>query len=365
MDLFSQIIHVDFIALLTAVYLFIFMRSNDAYEHKINALFKHALIILLALALFDNIDYYMAKQSTPQKGHIVILVAGYLTRVSLMVAAIFIITRGVMSKSKKIILFVPLALMAVILITTAIFFTDKLVWFESDNTIHKELFSWTPHTLSVFYFVEVVVVAVQRTRQRYMDEAVMLFVTIVAIITAVSSEIILRTRGIFIGASSLMITFYYLYLHMEHFKRDTLTGVLNRMSFFADIQKFKPGTIVALCEFDMNNLKQINDQLGHAQGDKAIITIASVIQGCLPRKSYLYRLGGDEFAALFCDTDLATVHRVIEKIRYEFSLTEYTCAIGMASWEKNSSFNEVYNKADQLMYEDKSRQKALRAPAKQ
>ena len=156
-----------------------------------------------------------------------------------------------------------------------------------------------------------------------------------------------------------MLTFYYLYLHMEHYKRDTLTGVLNRMSFFADMSRRKCTDVTALCEFDMNNLKLINDTQGHAAGDRAIITMANAIRNALPGHSYLYRMGGDEFLALFCRTDMQTVQSVIEKIRAELTELDCSCAIGLTEWTAGQDFQEIYNRADRRMYEDKQRMREL------
>ena len=136
-----------------------------------------------------------------------------------------------------------------------------------------------------------------------------------AVLVAVTSEIVLKTRGIFISSVSLVLTFYYLYLHMEHYKRDTLTSVLNRMSFFADMSRRKCTDVTALCEFDMNNLKLINDTYGHDAGDAVLRAFATLVNKHLDREQDCIRWGGEEFLILADHTEPADLLALAEKIR--------------------------------------------------
>ena len=50
---------------------------------------------------------------------------------------------------------------------------------------------------------------------------------------------------------------------------------------------------------------------------------------------------------------------VIEKIRSELKRQDCSCAIGLSAWDKGKDFQEIYNRADQRMYEDKQRMREL------
>ena len=355
MELYSQLIQVDFISVVTIVYLIIFMASNDAYDHRINTLFSFSLTLLLCLTVSDNLDYYFSRLTTPNPLHKYVLMLGYILRVMLLMSAVFILRHNELTRRMKLLLWLPV--IADVLVVMSQLFGDTLFTIDENNGIHKYLLSYVPHAASLVYFFTVLVIAVKRHRKGNRQEALIIYVMLAAVMGAVVSEIILKTRGILISAISLMLAFYYLYLHMEHFKRDTLTGTLNRMSFFADMKRFRPESITALCELDMNDLKRINDVQGHAEGDKAIRTIADTVMKCLPGGSYLYRLGGDEFAVLFMNTDRDRVEAAVSRIRTELSKTPYVCAMGVAYWSSGSSFSEIYNLADMNMYEDKRRLK--------
>jgi GGDEF domain-containing protein len=81
--------------------------------------------------------------------------------------------------------------------------------------------------------------------------------------------------------------------------RDALTGVKNRYLLLADmnqlIEQNKSFLIVFL---DLNNLKKINDNHGHAVGDKYLTQFASALQSALDLRGVAYRYGGDEFGCL-------------------------------------------------------------------
>ena len=86
---------------------------------------------------------------------------------------------------------------------------------------------------------------------------------------------------------------------------DQLTQIRNRNAFEVDIgnlnasRQFKTMGILVV---DLDHLKQVNDELGHIQGDLYIQKAAAVLQECLEPQAILYRTGGDEFAALIADT---------------------------------------------------------------
>jgi diguanylate cyclase (GGDEF)-like protein len=61
----------------------------------------------------------------------------------------------------------------------------------------------------------------------------------------------------------------------------------------------KPASMLFL---DLNDFKSINDTLGHAEGDHALVVFADVLRNTLRDSDVIGRLGGDEFAALFTDT---------------------------------------------------------------
>jgi diguanylate cyclase (GGDEF)-like protein len=84
---------------------------------------------------------------------------------------------------------------------------------------------------------------------------------------------------------------------------DALTGAGNRAAFLKKEQELQQemqsGAVdeVMICQFDVNNLKLVNDRYGHAVGDSYIRSTAGIITDSFGKDGFCYRIGGDEFTA--------------------------------------------------------------------
>jgi len=151
-------------------------------------------------------------------------------------------------------------------------------------------------------------------------------------------------------------------IYREMIEVDALTSVNNRYSFEEKIKqiKLKPEKCVIITA-DLNNLKLINDFIGHDAGDKAIKGVASYLKETLPN-ALIYRTGGDEFMLILdgeFDTSIidkmnktVNVPNVSDKIQISFS-------IGHATYnpKKELSLDEVLKISDKNMYIDKQKNK--------
>jgi diguanylate cyclase (GGDEF)-like protein len=143
---------------------------------------------------------------------------------------------------------------------------------------------------------------------------------------------------------------------------DELTGIYNRRGFaiaadpqFAQSQRHgRPASVLMI---DLDNLKTINDTLGHAAGDEAIKIVARCIAGELRLTDVAARRGGDEFIALLAETPLAGALEVASRIRR--SLAEAASAlpqpvsvsIGVASYPQHAKgIDSLITRADRALY---------------
>ena len=147
---------------------------------------------------------------------------------------------------------------------------------------------------------------------------------------------------------------------------DDMTGMKNRRAFDSDTEtlaKEKDG--VAILYADMNNLKQINDTMGHQKGDEAIRIIADKLKCFSEKGNFCYRLGGDEFCVI--STNLTAENMEIECARINQELAEmehnFICEISIAYGamdykpENNDKLYEIMRRADKKMYEKKQEMK--------
>lgn len=99
---------------------------------------------------------------------------------------------------------------------------------------------------------------------------------------------------------------------------DELTGISNRRGFTLLAQKSlnysaryeRPAALIFL---DLNKFKAINDQYGHAEGDKVLIAFADIVKQCFRESDIFGRIGGDEFAVLLSDTDKPGADAAVDK----------------------------------------------------
>lgn len=142
---------------------------------------------------------------------------------------------------------------------------------------------------------------------------------------------------------------------------DSLTGLLNRKAFqdrMANaIQTLEEGTLLAFFILDLDIFKQINDTLGHAEGDRVLIEIGKIIHSALWDCDLIGRLGGDEF--VFCMLNVPNKDIIRKKARRIWKLTHriiddsltLSSSIGIAVCpEDGNTFEELYAMADKALY---------------
>ncbi len=157
------------------------------------------------------------------------------------------------------------------------------------------------------------------------------------------------------------------YLHQQA-NTDYLTKVGNVRAYFEHRERVKAdiknGTAdFAVAMFDINGLKAANDTLGHECGNYLIKSTAEIIRTVFVNDP-VYRVGGDEFLVILSnvkDVDIQSMLVLVDKETEElnkkgnsFNAT-LTLSKGYAVFtpEKDSSYKEVFNRADQHMYQDK------------
>lgn len=150
--------------------------------------------------------------------------------------------------------------------------------------------------------------------------------------------------------------------------RDSMTGGYNVTAYYeelADIfdqQHESDSQIEFHCLiFDMNNLKQINDEYGHIEGDKAIIDAHSILNECFSEYGKTFRVGGDEFIAVLYDCSRDEIDSKIEKMlamveeRNETTKYKFSIAWGCGEFKgtEKKEFEEHYIIVDMRMYQNK------------
>jgi diguanylate cyclase (GGDEF)-like protein len=146
---------------------------------------------------------------------------------------------------------------------------------------------------------------------------------------------------------------------------DSLTGVMTGSAFRESAAEIiglaaRNGRPFVIVYVDLDGFKKVNDSSGHAEGDRALKAVASVLSQSVRRTDNVGRLGGDEFAILLPETNETGAHGVIEKIRANLA-----SAFAGGGWQIGASIgaalflappqdpDEAISRADDLMYQAK------------
>lgn len=147
---------------------------------------------------------------------------------------------------------------------------------------------------------------------------------------------------------------------------DELTKLLNRRGFMEEALKLmreskgKPAYMVFA---DVDHLKEINDNFGHAAGDFAIISAANYLRENLPEDAVIARLGGDEYVALVVTEEEDYGQKIVPHIKayaQEFNensnepyYVEMSVGVHAFTCEKGMDLGELFKKSDEVLYEQK------------
>ncbi|EJP25348.1 diguanylate cyclase (GGDEF) domain protein [Peptostreptococcaceae bacterium AS15] len=145
-------------------------------------------------------------------------------------------------------------------------------------------------------------------------------------------------------------------------KIDELTGVYNRYAFdmrIEEIQRNKESVYVTL--IDIDNLKPINDNLGHYYGDNVIIRVANYIAQCMSH-SNIYRVGGDEFIAITAveyEEEVKKLEKAVLFVDEVSDKYDVTFSLGKSFYDakEDLTIDEVIKMSDELMYKNKKKYK--------
>ncbi len=146
-------------------------------------------------------------------------------------------------------------------------------------------------------------------------------------------------------------------------RHDRLTTLFNRHYFEAQISRLikrarQEAKSLVLIVVDADNLKKINDEMGHMVGDKVLVAIANGLIEGLPQDAVSARFGGDEFIAVTWDQPLEKIKADVNVMRDKLHLTTYgsyavSFSFGAAQLELEDTYSKLLKRADDAMYQEK------------
>ncbi|MGE8557895.1 MAG: diguanylate cyclase [Acinetobacter sp.] len=145
--------------------------------------------------------------------------------------------------------------------------------------------------------------------------------------------------------------------------RDELTGLYNRRAWerllTAEEERCKLyGHPAAVFFIDLNDLKKVNDSLGHDQGDELIQQAAHILKNTARSNDIVARLGGDEFVILSVESDETGTNVLLNRLKQALTEAKIGAAIGVAMRQPTHGLFKAAAEADKKMFEHKRQLKS-------
>ncbi len=149
---------------------------------------------------------------------------------------------------------------------------------------------------------------------------------------------------------------------------DELTRLSNRRGFAVLAQHTLELCVrmrrpASMLFFDLDGFKSINDRFGHAEGDRALIAFATVLQMNFRNSDVLGRMGGDEFAVLMTDCPESELHAIGQRLRQAMAAYDaaqdrgyrirFSMGLVSADLTRPCSVEALLASSDRMMYERK------------
>jgi diguanylate cyclase (GGDEF)-like protein len=145
-------------------------------------------------------------------------------------------------------------------------------------------------------------------------------------------------------------------------RQDVMTKIHNRRAFYQDLKKLTAsGDLITAIFIDLDNFKNVNDRLGHVEGDLVLQLATDVINKILQTHQRLYRMGGDEFVVLTQQMNWQDVCHLSHNIHQKFADNplakkhQLTLSMAVGTRQQDEPLNEWLNRLDGALYDAKKK----------
>lgn len=278
-----------------------------------------------------------------------------------------LIPRAKTIKGYKYFIIVPQIFNVTIVLLTP--FTDW-VFYIDENAIYQRGDFFLVSTIFTYYYMMIAAGMIFNNRKGIVREdlILLLIATSIPLLGGIIQATFYGTLFIWPSVAFALILLY-LFLQQRIIHHDFLTGAWTRESFFQYVsQKIATGDHepCGALYIDLDNLKDINDEHGHQNGDKALKKVVEVTKNTLGHKSIISRLGGDEFIGVIHTDSKDFLKDKVADIKaqlVEFNETktypfDIVTSIGYDLFSDDyHNFEHFINHIDQLMYDEKRKHK--------
>lgn len=255
-----------------------------------------------------------------------------------------------------------IGIISIVLLVINIFY--PLVFSVSDGRYQRGFAYIIFLIFAAFYILDSLYLYVKRVKKNgslklFPVHIFLIPVILGVVIQAFFVEIAITWTSIAISVAGIMTA-----LKNEIIFTDCLTGLYNRvyLEFLHKRACNKKDCWVSGIMIDLNGFKQINDNHGHAEGDKALCIVADLLRKSFSEYGVVTRYAGDEFVIMLNTTDDQLIQKIIKSAKKNF-VTEnekndkphqLSASMGYAITNlSNETIDDFMNRIDEQMYQDK------------
>ncbi|MGB5824155.1 MAG: GGDEF domain-containing protein [Proteocatella sp.] len=235
---------------------------------------------------------------------------------------------------------------------------------DSQNLYSRGPFFWISPFESGYYYI-LILVTIWLNRKFLSRDEKTIFIS-VTLVTMILGAVQLKYHILLTiwNSWAMATTMIYIFILYEKSKRDTLTGLGNRMEYTCYIKSMerKRDEKFAVISIDMDRLKHINDKFGHQEGDRAIRIFAGLLRETFSNYGRCIRMGGDEFIVFIRDDDEKHIEERLDMLKmrmqqYNHNSNNHYCisfSYGIEICNLQESITEIIKKSDISMYQQKN-----------
>ncbi len=335
----------NYIVIVLALCSLLIINFNSKLFSSNYKIVRNGIYLILLLIIFEDFELYFSKLDYYVPYRLLFLV---LCNIIKPFVAFYYI-KGLTSKKLSNYVYIPIIINALVYISC--FFCNFCIYFTNDNVLHYGILGFVCNFTCMFYFILLAKNLIYILKKGFYN--IYIFVIYMSIFFAYYLNFTFPNRNNVHILLLVAVVLYYLFLYIDFTKKDALTKLYNRFSFYDDLKKYDK-KITGIMSIDMNGLKKINDSLGHYEGDKHLIKIANTLEEFSSNSYFFYRIGGDEFACICLNQSKVQIKKIIEKIKNEMEKKNLSISVGYSIRKTLEDIELVYKDADNMMYMDKT-----------
>lgn len=359
-------ISTDFLAIIALCFTIYLARKNIVFNNHKNKIYISLSVITIILLLLEIATVIMECSSCSNLviPHRIANIAGFSLCPVVPVLLMFFNENNEKRDFYKSILALPLYLNTFICMLS--YRTGWIFFVDAQNQYTRGKLFILPTIVSMIYFVIMAITAVKSSAEYDRDDvkeiAMLLFIPVLGTII----QLIFKDLLLIWISTSMSLLLYYIYLRELQFKYDIQTGIRNRAAFEKEMEKYlNADKNAAIIMADLNNLKKVNDKLGHKAGDEIIKCAAKTLEDSFKGIGKTFRVGGDEFCVICHEASRELIEGALTNLDKSLSTVnkkrsmKVILAYGFALYikDKSESIYSAYKEADKAMYIHKAKLK--------